>query len=62
MAKVKTPVEGYSGTVAGVEFKDGSAETDNAGALAYFARHGYEIDHGKSESKSTAKKSSSAKK
>lgn len=61
MAKVKTPVEGYSGTVAGVEFKDGAGETDNAGALAYFARHGYEIDHGKHESKAAAKKPSSKK-
>ena len=41
MAKFKTPVEGFTGVVAGVTFKDGVGETDDAAAIAYFDRHGY---------------------
>lgn len=44
MARVKTPVKGFSGTVAGVTFDDGVGETKDARALAYFERHGYEVD------------------
>lgn len=40
---IYSPVEGYSGTVAGVVFDDGKAETDDEAALAYFRRHGYGI-------------------
>ncbi|WP_180279577.1 hypothetical protein [Rhodococcus qingshengii] len=43
MATVKTPVEGYNGKVAGVNFVDGVGETDDANALAYFTRHGYKV-------------------
>ena len=43
MAQVTAPVEGFTGTVVGVQFKDGHGETDNEAALAYFARHGYAI-------------------
>lgn len=43
MAAVSTPVGGYNGVVAGVTFVDGKGETDNANALAYFRRHGYEV-------------------
>ena len=46
MAVVTTPVEGFRGTIAGVEFVDGKGETDHEGALAYFARHGYTVDLG----------------
>lgn len=42
--KVQTPVEGYDGTIAGVTFKDGTAETDDPTAVAYFRRHGYTLD------------------
>lgn len=42
--KVKTPIEGYAGTVAGVEFKDGVGETADPTAIAYFRRHGYTVD------------------
>lgn len=42
--KVYAPNEGFNGTVAGVQFSDGVASTDDdtsPGALAYFRRHGY---------------------
>lgn len=42
--KITAPVEGFSGTVAGVEFADGVGETSDANALNYFRRHGYEVD------------------
>lgn len=44
MAKIETPVEGYTGEVAGVQFQDGQAETDDDRAIAYFRRHGYTVD------------------
>lgn len=44
MPAVKTPVEGYTGTVAGVAFDDGVGETDDPRALAYFERHGYTVE------------------
>lgn len=45
--KVKTPVEGFNGTVAGVSFSDGVGETDDANALSYFRRHGYQVGNEK---------------
>ncbi|WP_156042607.1 hypothetical protein [Rhodococcus sp. UNC363MFTsu5.1] len=47
MAAVETPVAGYTGAVAGVQFVDGKGETDDANALAYFARHGYVVEERK---------------
>lgn len=44
MAKIKSPVEGYTGVVVGVQFTDGEAETDRESALAYFRRQGYGIE------------------
>ena len=43
---IGTPDPGFTGTRAGVVFRDGRGEVDadNAPALAYFARHGYAID------------------
>jgi hypothetical protein len=43
---ISTPDAGFSGTRAGVVFRDGRGEVDadNAPALAYFARHGYPVD------------------
>lgn len=41
--KVHTPVKGYTGVVAGVAFADGVGETTDKNALAYFARHGYQV-------------------
>lgn len=45
MAKktIKTPVEGFNGTVAGVRFEDGVGRTDDEAAIAYFERQGYEV-------------------
>ena len=45
MAKktIKTPVEGFNGIVAGVQFADGVGSTDDEGAIAYFERQGYEV-------------------
>lgn len=46
MATVTAPVPGFTGTRAGVSFRDGRGEVDpdNAAALAYFARRGYSIE------------------
>lgn len=43
---ISTPDPGFTGTRAGVVFRDGRGEVDadNAPALAYFARHGYPVD------------------
>ena len=43
---IKSPEPGFSGTRAGVSFRDGRAEVDadDAGALAYFERHGYTVE------------------
>lgn len=43
---ISTPDAGFSGTRAGVVFRDGrgEVEADDASALAYFARHGYPVD------------------
>lgn len=43
MASIKSPVEGFTGIVIGVSFKDGVGEADNEGALNYFRRHGYTV-------------------
>ena len=44
--RISTPDAGFSGTRAGVVFRDGRGEVDadDASALAYFARHGYPVD------------------
>lgn len=41
--EVRTPVKGFSGKVAGVDFVDGVGSTSDESALAYFRRHGYEV-------------------
>lgn len=43
---IHAPVEGFTGTVAGVGFADGVAEVEDPApsALHYFHRHGYTID------------------
>lgn len=46
MATITTPVEGFTGVVVGVHFKDGAGETDNASAIQYFERHGYTVTAG----------------
>lgn len=44
MSTVIAPVAGFSGRVAGVQFDNGKAETDDERALGYFRRRGYEVD------------------
>ena len=53
--KVHTPVKEYTGVVAGVAFADGVGETEDKNALAYFARHGYQVDGKSSTSGSDGK-------
>lgn len=43
MAEIHTPVKGFTGKVAGVQFTDGVGETTDTAALAYFERHGYTL-------------------
>ena len=43
MAKITSPVKGFTGHVVGVIFTDGHAEADGEGALNYFRRHNYTI-------------------
>lgn len=41
---VRTPVEGFTGDVAGVRFEKGVAEvSSDHPSLAYFVRHGYTV-------------------
>ncbi len=48
---IQTPVKGFTGTVVGVDFKNGVGETDDEAALAYFGRHGYKIETAGAEGK-----------
>ena len=41
---ITAPVEGFTGTVAGVAFNDGKAQTSDGNAVAYFQRHGYKVE------------------
>lgn len=43
--KISTPVREFNGQVAGVWFVDGEATTDSEGAVSYFERHGYGVEH-----------------
>jgi len=65
MAVITAPVKGFTGFVAGVDFKDGVGETDIEGAIHYFERQGYGVgspiagpkpleDQSKSELEATA--------
>ncbi len=40
---VHTPVKGFTGAVAGVNFADGAGETDDQAALMYFRSAGYKV-------------------
>lgn len=44
MAKITAPAKDFTGTVVGVDFKDGVGETSNEGAIAYFERQGYTVE------------------
>lgn len=42
--RIQTPVEGFTGEVAGVSFADGFGETEDENAIAYFIRQGFGLD------------------
>lgn len=44
MAKITAPVEGFNGEIGGVQFKDGTAETDNQAVISYCRNAGYAVD------------------
>jgi hypothetical protein len=44
MAKITAPVEGFNGDIAGVQFKDSVAETENAAVVSYCAGAGYKVE------------------
>lgn len=54
--KITAPVAGFSGVVANVGFVDGVGESDDLGALAYFRRHGYEVETAKPAAKKAEEK------
>lgn len=59
MPKITAPVDGFTGeSVCGVVFTDGVADTDNPAALAYFARHGYDVADDKPARKTRGKSDS----
>lgn len=56
MARIHTPVKGYSGPgVAGLHFVDGTAETNDPAVIAYALRHGYDIEGTAPKRKAPAK-------
>lgn len=57
MADITTPVEGFTGHVAGVDFVKGEGSTDDENAISYFERHGYGVSKAK---RRTAPKAESA--
>lgn len=42
--RITAPVPGATCSVAGVAFDNSVGETDNPAAVAYFERHGYQVD------------------
>lgn len=60
MAKIKTPVEGYTGVRAGVAFAHGVGETDDQAQINYFLRHGYTVDSGDKDEKPAPKRTRKA--
>ena len=57
MAKVYTPLQGYNGISASVEFVNGVGETDNENLLEWFEEKGYTVER---EKPKRAKKSKEA--
>lgn len=56
MAVIRTPVEGFNGPgVAGLQFVDGQAETDDPAVIAYAERHGYDVEDTAPKRKAPAK-------
>lgn len=46
MVQIKSPNADFTGEVVGVTIKNGVGETEDAAALAYFTRQGYEVGDG----------------
>ena len=44
MAKITAPVEGFNGEVGGVQFSNGTADTDNAAVISYCRGAGYTVE------------------
>lgn len=44
MAKIKAPNKAYTGTSAGVVFKDGIGETKDPYLISWFRCHGYAVE------------------
>ena len=44
MAKIIAPVKDFNGSIAGVQFTNGTAETDNEAVLSYCAGAGYTVE------------------
>ena len=49
MARITAPIEGFRGTVGGVQFKDSVAETDNEAVITYCLSAGYTVELGETE-------------
>ena len=47
MVKVYTPLQGYNGISASVEFVNGVGETDNENLLEWFEEKGYTVEREK---------------
>lgn len=47
MSKVYTPLQGYNGISASVEFVNGVGETDNENLLEWFEEKGYTVEREK---------------
>lgn len=42
--KITTPVEGYTGVIAGISFSNGEGETDNSWLADWFTEKGYSVE------------------
>lgn len=47
MARIYTPVKGYSGVSASVTFTNGVGETSDVRLLEWFQKHGYQVEEEK---------------
>lgn len=55
MANIKAPNAEFTGKRGQVAFIDGEAETDDPTMLAYFKRHGYEVEETEKSKRAAAK-------
>lgn len=42
--KIYSPVSGFSGESAGIQFRNGVGETDNPWLIQWFKDHGYKVE------------------